>query len=113
MRIRIRDVEGIKVLDVEGKMLRGEGDTLLQQSITDLIDDGYDHLIVNLSGVPYIDSSGLGELVRSFTLVRRLGGKVGLTNLSPRIIDLLTITKLSTVFDTYETDEDAVRAMRH
>jgi anti-sigma B factor antagonist len=112
MEIRERELDGIKVLDLEGKIASGEGDTKLKRCILDLVAAGHDRLVINLGGVPYMDSSGLGELVRCFTSVQRTGGRLKLTNLSRRLTDLLTITKLITIFDTHPTDADAVRAFK-
>ncbi len=112
MEIREREIEGIKVIDLSGKVTRGESEALLRDHILDLAESGHSRLIINLGGVPYIDSSGLGELVRCFTSMRRSGGRVGLTNLNRRLVDLFRITKLSDIFETYDSDEAAVRSLR-
>ncbi len=112
MEIREREVDGIKVLDLNGKVIKGESEALLRDRIQDLAERGHRRLIINLGGVPYIDSSGLGELVRCFTSMRRSGGRVGLTNLNRRLIDLLRITKLADIFETYETDAAAVESLK-
>jgi anti-sigma B factor antagonist len=112
MEIRERELEGIMVLDLMGKVTRGESEELLRDRILDLTEGGHTCVIINLSGVPYIDSSGLGELVRCFTSMRRSGGRVGLTQLNRRLVDLFRITKLADIFETYDTDADAARSLR-
>ena len=112
MEIAEREIEGIKVLDLKGKVLKGDGEAMLRHHIQDLADRGHKKLIINLGGVPYMDSSGLGELVRCFTAMRRSGGRLGITNLNRRLVDLFRITKLSDVFETYGTDDEAIRSLR-
>ncbi len=113
MEIQERELDGIKVLELRGKVTRGESETLLRDRILELAELGYTRLIINLGGVPYIDSSGLGELVRCFTSMRRSGGRVALTTLKPRLIDLFRITKLSDIFETFESDEAAVDSLKN
>ena len=79
-------------------------------SINSLIGQGRKKLLLNLEAVPYIDSAGLGEVVRAYTTVSRQGGKLKLLNLTKRIEDLLTITKLITVFEVFESEEEAVKS---
>jgi anti-sigma B factor antagonist len=110
MQIDERVVGDVTILDLKGKLTLGEGDTLLKDKVNSLILEGQKKLVMNLEGVPYIDSAGLGEIVRTYTTVSRQGGKLKLLHLTKRIQDLLSITKLLTVFETYETEEDAVRS---
>jgi anti-sigma B factor antagonist len=110
MQIEERVVEGVTILDLKGKMTLGEGDELLKDKINSLIQQDRKKLVLNLEGVPYIDSAGLGEIVRTYTTVSRQGGKLKLLNLTKRIQDLLAITKLLTVFETYESEPDAVKS---
>src|SRR5918996_5338274 len=98
------------ILDLKGKMTLGEGDELLKDKINSLVLQGRKKLVLNLEGVPYIDSAGLGEIVRTYTTVSRQGGSLKLLNLTKRITDLLAITKLLTVFETYDNEADAVRS---
>lgn len=112
MEITEREVDGIKVLDLRGKVTKGESEVLLRDRFVDLVEAGHTRLVINLGGVPYIDSSGLGELVRCFTSMRRSGGRVGLSSLNRRVVDLLRVTKLSDIFETFDTDDDAVRALK-
>lgn len=110
MQIQEKTVGDVTILDLKGKMTLGEGDELLKERINSLIQGGKKKLVLNLEGVPYIDSAGLGELVRTYTTVSRQGGSLKLLNLTKRIQDLLAITKLLTVFDTFDTEADAVRS---
>ena len=110
MQIDERVVDGITILDLKGKMTLGEGDELLKDKINSLIQQDRKKLLLNLEGVPYIDSAGLGEIVRTYTTVSRQGGKLKLLNLTKRIQDLLAITKLLTVFETYDSEPDAIRS---
>jgi len=108
MQIEERVIGGVTILDLKGKMTLGEGDELLKDKINSLIHQGQKKLLLNLEGVPYIDSAGLGEIVRTYTTVSRQGGSLKLVNLTKRITDLLAITKLLTVFETFESEKDAV-----
>jgi len=110
MQIEERAVGDVVVLDLKGKITLGEGDELLKDKINSLVNQGYRKIVLNLAGVPYIDSAGLGEIVRTYTTVSRQGGSLKLLNLTKRITDLLAITKLLTVFETFESEDDAVRS---
>jgi anti-sigma B factor antagonist len=110
MQIDERAVGEVILLDLKGRMTMGEGDELLRDKVNSLILQGRKKIVFNLEGVPYIDSSGLGEIVRTYTTVSRQGGSLKLVNLTKRISDLLAITKLLTVFDTYDSEADAVRS---
>jgi anti-sigma B factor antagonist len=110
MQIEERKAGNISILDLKGKMTLGDGDELLRTKINALMHEGVRNLIVNLAEVPYIDSAGLGELVRSYTTVSRQGGALKLLNLTKRITDLLSITKLLTVFETFDNENEAVKS---
>jgi anti-sigma B factor antagonist len=112
MQIEERSVGDVTILDLKGKMTLGEGDELLRDKINSLIHQGQRKLLLNLEGVPYIDSAGLGEIVRTYTTVSRQGGSLKLVNLTKRITDLLSITKLLTVFETFDTEKDAVSSFQ-
>ena len=112
MQIEERIVDGVTVLDLKGKMTLGEGDELLKEKINAMLQQNRKHLLLNLEGVPYIDSAGLGEIVRTYTTVSRQGGKLKLVNLTKRITDLLSITKLLTVFETFDSEKEAVRSYK-
>jgi anti-sigma B factor antagonist len=108
MDITERKNGDVTVLDIEGKILLGEGDVQLNKKIADLIGRKESKILLNLSQVPYMDSGGLGEVVRSFTTVKREGGELKLVGVTARIKDLMTITKLHTVFDIFDTEAEGV-----
>ena len=110
MQIDERVVGDVIILDLKGKMTLGEGDELLREKVSSLVSQGKKKLIMNLDGVPYIDSAGLGEIVRTYTTVSRQGGKLKLLNLTKRIEDLLSITKLLTVFEVFEDEAEALQS---
>ena len=110
MKIVERQVGDVVILDLHGKILIGEGDDALREAVTRLSDSGKTKILLNLADVPYVDSAGLGEIVRTYTTVSRKGGKLKLLNLTKKIQDLLSITKLLTVFETYESESEAVRS---
>jgi anti-sigma B factor antagonist len=112
VEIEERALGEVMILDVKGKLTIGDGDELLKDKINSLIQQGRKKLILNLEGVPYVDSAGLGEIVRTYTTVSRQGGNLKLLNLTKRITDLLMITKLLTVFDTYDSEEEALNSFQ-
>ena len=103
MQIEERVVNDVTILDLKGKITLGEGDEALKDKINSLILQNHKRILLNLADVPYIDSAGLGEIVRTYTTVSRQGGQLKLVNLTKRITDLLAITKLLTVFETFDT----------
>jgi anti-sigma B factor antagonist len=110
MQIDQRSVGDVIVLDLKGKITLGEGDELLKDKVNSLVNQGHKKIVLNLAEVPYIDSAGLGEIVRTYTTVSRQGGSLKLLNLTKRITDLLAITKLLTVFETFEAEADAIKS---
>jgi anti-sigma B factor antagonist len=110
MQIEERAVGDVVVLDLKGRITLGEGDQLLKDKVNSLVNQGRKRIVLNLAGVPYIDSAGLGEIVGSYTTVSRQGGSLRLLNLTKKITDLLAITKLLTVFETFESENEAVRS---
>ncbi|HEY6213105.1 MAG TPA: STAS domain-containing protein [Vicinamibacterales bacterium] len=110
MQIQERAVGDVMVLDLKGKITLGEGDELLKDKVNSLVNQGHKKIVLNLADVPYIDSAGLGEIVRTYTTVSRQGGSLKLLNLTKRITDLLAITKLLTVFETFDSENDAVKS---
>lgn len=108
MDIKERVVSGVSVLDLSGKIVLGEGDGQIRDRIKDLLADGQKQILLNLGDVNYIDSAGLGALISSYTTTKRQGGQLKLVNLTKRIQDLLAITKLITVFDTYDNEGQAL-----
>ena len=112
MVIEERVIGDVTILDLKGKMTLGEGDELLKDKMNSLIHQGQKKLLLNLEGVPYIDSAGLGEIVRTYTTVSRQGGNLKLVNLTKRITDLLSITKLLTVFETFDSEPEALKSFQ-
>lgn len=110
MEIQERSSGEVTILDLKGRMTLGEGDLLLKDKINSLLLQGHRKLVLNLEGVPYMDSAGLGEVVRTFTTVSRQGGSLKLLNLTKRIQDLLAITKLLTVFEAFDSESEAVHS---
>ena len=110
MHIDQRGVGDVVVLDLKGKITLGEGDELLKDKVNSLVNQGHKKIVLNLADVPYIDSAGLGEIVRTYTTVSRQGGSLKLLNLTKRITDLLAITKLLTVFETFDTESEAIKS---
>src|SRR5471032_503026 len=113
MQIEERMVGDVVLLDLKGKITLGEGDELLKDKVNSLVNQGHRKIVLNLAGVPYIDSAGLGEVVRTYTTVSRQGGSLKLLNLTKRITDLLSITNLLTVFETFDSENEAVGVFRH
>jgi anti-sigma B factor antagonist len=110
MQIEERNIGDVVVLDLKGKITLGQGDELLKDKVNSLVNQGHRKIVLNLAEVPYVDSAGLGEIVRTYTTVSRQGGSMKLLNLTKRITDLLSITKLLTVFETFDVESDAVRS---
>jgi anti-sigma B factor antagonist len=110
MQIEERVVGDVTILDLKGKLTLGEGDAQLRDKVSTMILEGHKKLLFNLEAVPYIDSAGLGEIVKTYTTVKRQGGSLKLVNLTKRIEDLLLITKLLTVFETFENEADALKS---
>ena len=98
------------VVDASGKLTLGEGTSTLRAKIRELVDGGSRRIVLNMAGVSYIDSSGLGELVASHTTVTTAGGQIKLLNLAKRVHDLLKLTKLYTVFEAFEDEAAAVES---
>jgi anti-sigma B factor antagonist len=112
MQIDERTVGEVIILDLKGKITLNEGDEVLKDKINSLIMQDKKRILLNLAEVPYIDSAGLGEIVRTYTTVSRQGGQLKLVNLTKRITDLLMITKLLTVFETFEVEQDALKSYK-
>ena len=110
MQIDERMAGDVVVLDLKGKITLGEGDELLKDKVNSLLNQGLKKIVLNLADVPYVDSAGLGEIVRTYTTVSKQGGTLKLLNLTKRITDLLSITKLLTVFETFDNENEAVRS---
>ena len=112
MKASNRQVSGITVVDLSGRITLGEGSTVLRETVKDLLSKGQRKILLNLGDVTYIDSSGIGELVSAFTSVRNQGGELKLLNLTKKVHDLLQITKLYTVFDIKDDEAAAIQAFK-
>ena len=107
-----RQAGDVTILDLSGKITIGEGSVALRSSIRRLLEENKKKILLNLAGVSYVDSSGIGELVSSFTSVNKEGGQLKLLKLTQKIQDLLAITKLLTVFDVYDDEESALNSYK-
>jgi anti-sigma B factor antagonist len=108
--IHEREREGIVVLDLKGRLTVGEPVSNLREKIRELADDGKINVVLNLAEVDYIDSTGLGGLVISFTTLKKAGGALKILNLSKRNVELLILTKLTTVFEVFGDEQDAINS---
>ncbi|MFQ3583137.1 STAS domain-containing protein [Chloracidobacterium validum] len=108
MTIHERTKDGILILELQGSVLLGNGDALLREHVSRLLSQDVRRVVFNLAGVPYVDSSGLGEIVRAMTSIKRAGGSLKLASPTRRLVDILNITKLSSLLETYDTEEAAV-----
>jgi anti-sigma B factor antagonist len=112
LNINERQAGDVTVLDMSGKITIGEGSVALRSAIRRLLEEGKKKILLNLAGVGYIDSSGIGELVSSYTAIGKEDGQLKLLNLTEKLRDLLAITKLLTVFDVYESEADALNSYK-
>ena len=111
-RATAREVSGVTVVDVSGRITLGEGSAMLREMVRDLLDKGQKRIVLNLGDVNYIDSSGIGELVSGFTTVKNNGGELKLLHLTKKVHDLLQITKLYTVFDVHNDESSAITSFQ-
>src|SRR5215510_9405048 len=112
MVVNPRRLDDVVILDLSGRITMGEGTLILRNHIKRLLDAGDRKFLLNLADVDYIDSSGLGELVTSFTTVRNQNGQLKLLNLTRRVQDLLQITKLLTVFEVFNSESEALKSLK-
>ena len=112
MVLKSRRLDDVVIIDLSGRITMGEGTLILRDNIQKLLNAGDRKFLLNLSDVDYIDSSGLGELVTSFTTVRNQGGELKLLNLTRRVQDLLQITKLLTVFEVFNDEAEALKTLK-
>ena len=110
IQVSTHQVGDVSVVDVVGRITLGEGASTLRDTIRDAVSKGHKKILLNLSEVSYIDSSGIGELVSAFTTVTNQGGVLKLLGLTKRVKDLLQITKLYTVFEVFDNETTAVRS---
>ena len=112
MKVKTRQVDGVTILDLSGRITLGEGSVTLRDAVRDVLAKGSNKILLNLGEISYIDSSGIGEMVSGFTTVTNQGGQVKLLNLTKRVKDLLQITKLYTVFEVFDDEAAAVRSFK-
>ena len=108
MKIEKRHVDDVTILDLKGKILIGEGVDALRNYINTSIVEKESKVLLNFSDVPYLDSTGLGEVVRAYTSITKAGGNIKIFNLTNKVKDLLSVTKLITVFETFEDEKSAI-----
>lgn len=107
-RATSREIGDVTVIDMDGRITLGEGSALLHDLVREKLTHGHRKILMNLGGINYIDSTGLGELVSGYRLVKSEGGELKLLNLNKKVTDLLQITKLYTVFDIHNQEAEAV-----
>ena len=112
LKVNTRQMDGVTILDLEGRIVLGEPTAMLRETLQDLVGRGQKKVLLNLAGVNYVDSSGLGALVSGFTSVTSQQGQLKLLHLTTKVHDLLQITKLLTVFDVYDDESAALKSFR-
>jgi anti-sigma B factor antagonist len=112
MKATNRTVDGVEIIALQGKITIGSGDTQLREVIADAVNAGKTNILLDLSGVTTIDSSGIGELVGSYTTVTNRGGKLKLLHLPAKLNELLHVTQLITVFEVYDNERDAISSLQ-
>jgi anti-sigma B factor antagonist len=112
MKFAAREREGVTILDAKGKITIGAGDVELRNAVQEALGGGAKKILINLKEVTTIDSSGVGELVSTYTTVTNRGGKLKLENLPPKVSDILQITQLITVFETFDDEDEAIWSFR-
>lgn len=110
MKATSRDANGVEIISLQGKITIGAGDSQLRDVITNAMSDGKNKILLDMSGVTTIDSSGIGELVGAFTTVTNRGGKLKLLHLPAKLNELLHVTQLITVFEVYENEDEALKS---
>ena len=112
MEISERNSGKVTILSLTGKVTLGEGDVLLKDKLHSLLNQGRKDVLLNLAQVSYVDSAGLGAIVSAYTTMTREGGSLKLANVTKKLQDLLAITKLLTVFDTYDSEAEAIKSYK-
>lgn len=112
LTINERTAGNVTILDLKGKITIGEGSVQLRETVRRLLEQGHKNILIDLGGVDYVDSSGIGELVSCYTTTKNQGGQLKLLNLTKKIQDLLSITKLLTVFETYDDESEALKSFQ-
>ena len=112
LKVSTRQVDGVSIVDCNGRITLGEGSIVLRDTVKDLLSKGQKKILLNLGDVNYIDSSGIGELVSAYTTAKNQGGELKLLKLTKKVHDLLQMTKLYTIFDVKDDETAAVKAFR-
>ena len=112
MKLSVRKTDTVAILDVSGKLMGGPDADVFKETIRNLLDEGYKNVVVNMSQVPFINSTGLGILISAYTTLRKEDGVLKLANVTERIDSLLMITKLGTIFETYSSEEMALDSFK-
>ena len=110
--VKERQAGDVTILDLSGEVRIGDASVALREAIRKLVDAGKTKVLLNLGGVKYMDSTGIGELIANYTTLKRKGGQLKLLNLTERIQNLLVITKLLTVFDAYDNEAEALKSFQ-
>ena len=108
MKIAERQVGNVTIIDLQGKIMYGDGDQALRDAINHALEEGRPRIILNMAEVPYVDSAGLSEMVRGYVTLNNKAGRLKLLDVTNKVHELLTITKLVTVFETFESEEKAI-----
>ena len=111
MKSEVRDVKDLRIIKLKGKISIGSGDVKIRQLVDQALAEGKKKIVLDLSEVSSVDSSGIGEMVSCYTTVTKRGGTLGLLHLSPKINDILQVTQLITVFNVYDSEEEALAAL--
>ena len=109
-KANIRQVGDVTVVDLSGRIALGDGSGALRETVKDMLKDGQKNILLNLGDVTYIDSAGLGEMVGAYATVTNQGGHIKLLNVQKKVHDLLQVTKLYTVFESFTNESAAVRS---
>ena len=112
LELKERQAGDVTILDMVGAVRIGDGAVALRKTVRDLVDEGKKKILLNLAGVNKMDSSGIGELIANYTTITRDGGQLKLLNLTEKIRDLLVITKLLTVFDSFDNEAEALNSFK-
>lgn len=112
MNVNTRQRDGLTILDLKGKITIGSGDVALRNAVQEVLNGGATRVLINMRDVTTIDSSGIGELVSSYTTATNRGAKLKLFSLPDKVSDILTITQLITVFDVFDSEDEAVRSFQ-
>ncbi len=110
MKISEREAGDITILDVDGRIMFGDGEESFRDAVTRLVEAGRVKLVINMAAVPYIDSAGISQLVRTYVTASNRGGRMKLLRLTKRVRELLSITRLLTIWEAFESEEEAVRS---